>query len=80
MALIDEIRSMTIEAQELSNFMHGPDQVTLARLTTFFSYPVLDGTDWRKCYLHPRELKLFWDSLTESEKNYYRRLVALREI
>ncbi|AWN06180.1 hypothetical protein SEA_MIEK_79 [Streptomyces phage Miek] len=56
----------------LIKFMQGPDNATLVRLISFFS------RDSRYC--HPRELKLFWESLSESEKNYYRRLVAIRFI
>lgn len=56
----------------LIKFMQGPDNATLVRLISFFS------RDSRYC--HPRELKAFWESLSESEKNYYRRLVAIRFI
>lgn len=57
---------------ELVRFMNGPDDATLRRLLGYFSY--------ESRYLHPRELKLFWDSLTEDEKNYYRMLVKTRFI
>lgn len=60
------------EMQDLIAFMQGPDNPVLVRLVSFFS------RDSRYC--HPRELKPFWESLTESDKNYYRRLVVLREI
>lgn len=58
------------DTYELIEFMNGPDSVTLRRLLTYFSY------DSR--YLHPRELREFWGSLTGTEKNYYRRLVVER--
>jgi hypothetical protein len=66
-----EIREMTDRFQGIANdfpeliaFMQGPDRVTFARLISFFS------VDSRYC--HPRELKPFWESLTEAEKFYYR--------
>jgi hypothetical protein len=58
--------------QHLIDFMNGPDSATLRRLLSFFSVP-------RK-YVQPEELKEFWESLSSQEKNYYHRLVALREI
>jgi AAA15 family ATPase/GTPase len=60
------------EMTGLISFMNGLDGVTLKRLLSYFSH--------ESRYLHPRELKEFWDSLTESEKNYYRRLVVYRII
>lgn len=59
------------ELEDLVNFMQGPDNPVLVRLVSYFS---LDSR-----YCHPRELKSFWESLNESEKNYYRS-VALRII
>ena len=67
------VRSSTLnDIPALIKLMSGPDAVTFRRLVSFFS---LDSR-----YLHPRELKEFWESLTESEKNYYRMLVAKRLI
>ena len=63
---------MARDIPELIRFMNGPDDATLRRLLAYFSY--------ESKYLHPRELKEFWDSLKESEKNYYRMLVATRFI
>jgi hypothetical protein len=60
------------DVEELIAFMQGPDNATLVRLVSFFS------RDSRYC--HPRELREFWESLTESDKNYYRKLVVLRVI
>lgn len=60
------------ETRILVDFMQGPDNAVLRRLIVFFS------KDGKHC--RPREVKSFWESLTESEKNYYRRLVAIREI
>jgi hypothetical protein len=57
---------------ELLSFMNGPDGPTLRRLLGYFSY--------ESRYVHPRELKAFWESLTQSEKNYYHMLVATRFI
>lgn len=57
---------------ELIAFMNGPDKAVLKRLVAYVS---LDGR-----YCHPRELKRFWESLTESEKNYYRKCVVQRII
>lgn len=54
----------TSELSELAWFMSGPDMVTLGRMIGFFSS---QGN-----YLHPRELKVFWESLTETEKMEYR--------
>lgn len=55
---------------ELIRFMNGPDDAVKRRLLGYFSY--------ESRYLHPRELKVFWESLTEDEKDYYRKLVAER--
>jgi hypothetical protein len=52
------------EMAQLERLMNGEDKATLARMISFFSVP---GK-----YLHPRELKIFWDSLTDSEKNEWR--------
>lgn len=57
---------------ELGQFMNGVDSFTLRRLVGYFS----DGGK----YLHPRELMEFWTSLSESDKNYYRKLVVTRVI
>lgn len=57
---------------DLVAFMNGPDDAVKRRLLCYFSY--------ESRYCHPRELKAFWYSLTESEKNYYRKLVAMRFI
>lgn len=58
------------EKIELISFMTGPDRATLRRLAYYFS------GDSKK-YLHPRELKKFWDSLTEDEKDYYHEAVMV---
>lgn len=51
------------EIKELAKFMKGEDLPTFARMIDYFS---VQGK-----YLHPRELKKFWESLTEEEKLYY---------
>lgn len=53
--------------EELRIFMSGPDSRILKYLVAYFSY---NGR-----YLHPRELRVFWESLTESEKEYYRHAI-----
>lgn len=58
------------DMDELIVFMNGHDGPYLRELVSYFS---LDSR-----YCHPRELKLFWESLTESEKNYYRDAVFYR--
>jgi hypothetical protein len=52
---------------ELIKFMNGPDSIHLKEMVVFFS---LDSR-----YLHPRELKLFWESLTPDERSYYQTAV-----
>lgn len=69
---LEEIMSEENELTVLIAFMQGPDNAILGRLIHFFS----EGGK----YLHPRELKPFWESLTEGEKNYYRMLVKTRYI
>lgn len=48
---------------QLRSLMTGPHMFTLARMICFFS--------WESRYLHPRELKIFWESLTEEEKAWW---------
>ena len=52
------------QRRELVEFMSGPDMIHLVRFINYFSF---NGR-----YLKPAELKEFWDSLAEDEKNYYR--------
>ena len=58
------------DISDLIKFMNGPDSPVLKRLINYFSY------DSRNCHL--REIKDFWESLSESEKNYYRKCVVMR--
>ncbi|MFD4247838.1 hypothetical protein ACFWP3_40615 [Streptomyces sp. NPDC058525] len=52
------------ELQQLSAFMLGPDNSTLGRMIGYFS--VLGK------YLHPRELKEFWETLQPVERAWFR--------
>lgn len=54
---------MDNDVKELIAFMQGAYQVTFSRMIWFFS----EGNR----YLHPRELKVFWESLTPEEEQYY---------
>jgi hypothetical protein len=65
-------QGLSNDIPDLIKFMNGPDRPVLARLINYFSF------DSRYC--HPRELKAFWESLSESEKNYYRKCVVQRII
>lgn len=60
------------ELNETVAFMRGPDSAVFRRLIAFFSN--------NSRYCPPQEVKRFWESLTGSEKNYYRMLVATRFI
>jgi hypothetical protein len=63
--MVDGRKFLSREAvEELTAFMNGPDNRVLCRMINYFSY----GSR----YLTPRELKKFWDSLTEVEKTYWR--------
>lgn len=55
------------EIQKLADFMSGPDARIFGRFIGYFSTP---GK-----YLHPRELKEFWESLTLMEQSYYRHAI-----
>ena len=58
------------DVEELIIFMNGPDKPTLAAMISFFSH--------ESRYLHPRELKRFWDSLSDEEKLWWR--FVIREV
>lgn len=64
--------SIMTETDELTKFITGPDSATLRRLISYFS--------WGSAYLGVSELKEFWESLDQKDKNYYHRLVATRQI
>lgn len=69
------------DTAELVRFMNGPDGPTLRRLLWFFNdVEDEEARPFGHRYCHPRELKEFWESLTQSEKNYYHKLVATRYI
>lgn len=53
------------EMKQLSEFMLGPDKFTLGRMIGYFSTP---GK-----YLHPGELKEFWETLQPLERAWFRR-------
>lgn len=54
---------------ELTAFMCGPDKRVLSRMIGYFSY--------NSRYLTPRELKKFWDAISEVEKTYWRSAIWL---
>ncbi|MFJ2778179.1 hypothetical protein [Kitasatospora sp. NPDC087315] len=58
------------ELKELSAFMLGPDKATLGRMIGYFS---VSGK-----YLHPRELKEFWETLKPMERAWFRREMRTR--
>jgi phosphopentomutase len=68
----DRFQGVANDIPELIKFMNSSDHDTLSELVNFFS---LDSR-----YCHPRELKRFWESLTESEKDYYRSCVPRRRV
>lgn len=61
---VQDVSKTTQELQELIEFMRGPDYKVFARFINYFS---AGGR-----YLKPSELKTFWESLPEAEKQYYR--------
>jgi hypothetical protein len=65
-AVLDRTDAM-VERTSLVKFMIGPDNPIFAKMICYFSSA---GK-----YCHPRELKKFWESLTEREKDYYRAVV-----
>lgn len=62
--VVDATMAKVLEMKEIVAFMNGPDKVTLGRMIGFFSVP---GK-----YLHPRELKPFWESLDVWDQNWFR--------
>lgn len=57
----------TADFDALRTLMTGPDSRILRYLVAYFSY--------QSRYLHPRELRIFWESLTDAEKEYYRQAI-----
>ncbi|MGW0901638.1 hypothetical protein ACWD0G_32555 [Streptomyces goshikiensis] len=53
------------ELEQLVGFMTGPDKVTLGRMIGYFSVP---GK-----YLHPREMKVFWEALKPLGRAWFHR-------
>lgn len=68
---------ISTETFELIGFMNGPDAPVLKRLIVFFSKK---AGDLKPKYLHPRELREFWVTLSLADRFYYMDLCRIGEI
>jgi hypothetical protein len=69
-----ELTEQINEHDNLVWFMTGPDSEVFAKAICYFNF------ESKREYFHPRELMKFWNSLTEREKDYYRKTITEMEI
>lgn len=66
-AVVEDVPRRRYTTKELVEFMNNSESATTRRLMNYFGVP----GKWVKT----EEMKIFWDSLTDAEKNIYRHLV-----